>query len=242
MNELNALGEDFHGDNLPEKIAYSLRRDILRGRLNPGDAIKERDNAEELGVSRTPMREAIRILAQEGLVILRRARSPIVAQPSFKTLADQVEVLLNLEKLSAEIACRAATDAEIDEICDLTRLMSETFDGSDPLDMFELDMKFHAMIARMSHNETLADMHTALLQRLWRARYLTAMEKRNRERVITQHTAIIDALRARDPQQAAAALQTHLGHLGEDLKDVMEHDARLEAQARLRGDTAESSE
>ncbi|MEN8838030.1 MAG: GntR family transcriptional regulator [Celeribacter marinus] len=236
MNELNGLEGGFHGDNLPEKIAHSLRRDILRGRLNPGDAIKERDNAEELGVSRTPMREAIRILAQEGLVILRRARSPIVANPSFKTLADQVEVMLNLEKLSAEIACRAASDAEIDEICDLTQVMSDTFDESDPLDMFEMDMRFHAMIARMSHNETLADMHTALLQRLWRARYLTAMEKRNRQRVITQHTAIIEAMRARDPQRAAAAIHTHLGHLGEDLKEVMKHDAALGVEASAQGD------
>ncbi|WP_417260026.1 GntR family transcriptional regulator [Celeribacter sp.] len=242
MNEFNALGEGFHGDNLPEKIAYSLRRDILRGRLNPGDAIKERDNAEELGVSRTPMREAIRILAQEGLVILRRARSPIVAQPSFKTLADQVEVMLNLEKLSAEIACRAASEEEIEEVVELTDLMEDTFDQSDPLDMFELDMKFHAMIARMSHNETLADMHTSLLQRLWRARYLTAMEKRNRQRVITQHTAIIDALRARNPLQAAAAIQVHLGHLSEDLKDVMEHDAALKARAKSQGSDAETSE
>ena len=65
---------------LPEQIAQSLRRDILRGRLSPGDSIKERDNAAERGVSRTPRREAIRILAQEGLVILRPSRSPIVTR------------------------------------------------------------------------------------------------------------------------------------------------------------------
>ncbi|MEQ9673915.1 MAG: winged helix-turn-helix domain-containing protein, partial [Roseovarius indicus] len=64
---------------LAEQIANQLRRDILRGKLAPGASIKERDNAAEMGVSRTPMREAIRILAQDGLVILRPARSPIVA-------------------------------------------------------------------------------------------------------------------------------------------------------------------
>ena len=63
--------------SLPDQIADELRRDILRGRLVPGDAIKERDNATEMGVSRTPLREAVRILAKEGLVDLRPARSPI---------------------------------------------------------------------------------------------------------------------------------------------------------------------
>ncbi|MDN3722463.1 GntR family transcriptional regulator [Roseibium salinum] len=91
--------------NLADEIAARLRRDILRGKLPPGSAIKERDNALELGVSRTPMREAIRILAKEGLVILRPSRSPVVARPSFKEISDQVAVLVALEKFSAELAC-----------------------------------------------------------------------------------------------------------------------------------------
>ena len=101
---------------LPAQIAHQLRRDILRGVLRPGMSIKERDNAEKLGVSRTPLREAIRILATEGLVALRPSRSPIVSMPSVKQISDEVEVLLAIEKLSGELACARATEDEIDRI------------------------------------------------------------------------------------------------------------------------------
>ena len=98
---------------LPEKIANQLRRDILRGKLVPGDPLKERDKAADLGVSRTPMREAIRIIAREGLITLRSSRSPIVAMPDVKAVTDDVEVLLSVEKLSGKLACERATDADL---------------------------------------------------------------------------------------------------------------------------------
>ena len=104
---------------LAEQIANRLRRAILRGALPPGASIKERDNAAELGVSRTPMREAIRILAKEGLVELRPARSPIVALPDLTAVTEQAEVLIALEKLSAELACVHATEDELAELAEL---------------------------------------------------------------------------------------------------------------------------
>ena len=98
---------------LAAQIANQLRRNILQGKLPPGSTIKERDNATEMGVSRTPLREAIRILATEGLVELRPARSPIVSTPTIKQIADDVEVLLYVEKLSGELACARASEDEI---------------------------------------------------------------------------------------------------------------------------------
>ncbi|WP_417248986.1 GntR family transcriptional regulator [Celeribacter sp.] len=214
---MNGFDENPHADSLAAQLARHLRRDILRGKLKPGDTIKERDNAAELGVSRTPMREAIRILAQEGLVILRPARSPVVANPSYRDVADQVRVLLSLEKLSAELACTAASDAELDELAAIRDFMAEHFDTMDPLDMFERDMEFHATIARITHNKALIELHTWIMQRLWRTRYLSAIQRRNRDRVISQHSAVLDALRTRDPQAAVAAIEAHLGSLGDDI-------------------------
>jgi len=213
-------------NSLAEKIATRLRRDILRGKLKPGSPIKERDNAAELGVSRTPMREAIRILAKEGLVELRPARSPIVAQPGFKEVEDQAAVLITLEKLSAELACSHATEEDIEKICALVKRMSDTFDHTDPLDMFELDMQFHSAIAAASHNEPLVNTHRQYLQKLWRARYIAASQRRNRERVVCQHSDIVDALRARDPKAALAAIDTHLHHLAEDVREVIEFESK----------------
>lgn len=209
-------------NTLAERIAASLRRDILRGKLRPGSPIKERDNAAELGVSRTPMREAIRILAKEGLVELRPARSPIVAQPGFKEVEDQAAVLIALEKLSVELACLHATETDLTRIEALVQRMSDTFDHTDPLDMFELDMEFHSAIAEASHNQPLVNTHRQYLQKLWRARYIAASQRRNRERVVCQHSDIVTALRERNPSAALAAIDMHLHHLAEDVREVIE--------------------
>jgi DNA-binding GntR family transcriptional regulator len=213
---------------LPEKIANQIRRDILRGKLAPGDSLKERDSAAELGVSRTPMREAIRIVAREGLITLRPARSPIVAMPDVKAVTDDVEVLLAVEKLSADLACERASDQDIEDIAAIVKHMEDNFDTMDPLDMFEIDMSFHSAVAKASHNQPLAEIHSRFLARLWRGRFLAAMKRRNRESVIKHHLSILAALRARDAMAIREAIGVHLDRLTEDVVDVIrsEHDAR----------------
>ncbi len=208
--------------NLANQIAVRLRRDILRGRLPPGSSVKERDNAAEMGVSRTPMREAIRMLADEGLVILRPARSPIVANPSIREIEDQVEVLLALERLSAEKACLKAEPDDIRKLEAIMAVMKRDFDKTDPLDMFEIDMSFHSTLVRASHNEVLARTHRTFLERLWRARYLAAVQRRNRDRVVFQHGKILDALIDRDVKAIGDALDLHLGNIAEDIRKAIE--------------------
>ncbi len=212
-------------ETLAEQIANRLRRDILRGKLPPGTSVKERDIGADMGVSRTPIREAIRILSKEGLVELRPSRSPIVAISDFKEVADQTTVLIELEKLSAELACKTATDADIDHLASIVNYMSENFDTIDPLDMFEVDMSFHTALASSSGNRALAETHSTFLRRLWRARYLSARQRRNRERVVNQHTLILDALRARDGQAARDAIDYHLWRLAEDIRSVIEQES-----------------
>ncbi|MFZ7090217.1 GntR family transcriptional regulator [Primorskyibacter sp. 2E233] len=200
-------------ETLPEQIANQLRRDILRGKLAPGAQVKERDNAAEMGVSRTPMREAIRILAKEGLVILRPARSPVVAQPTLREVADNIEVLTVLEMLSGELACERALDEQIEEIAEIQNRMASLYDDIDMLDVFELDMEFHLAIVRAANNPVLIETHRSILARLWRARYLSATRKRSRDRVLRQHTDIVEGLQARDPERVKLALHSHLEHL-----------------------------
>ncbi len=218
---------------LAESIANRLRRDILRGVLAPGARIKERDRATELGVSRTPMREAIRILAKEGLVQLRPARSPVVADPTLKEVTDAITVLTALEVLSGRLACIHATDAEIAEIHGIQRDIEETYDIRDVLDTFEMDMAFHRAIARAAHNDALAQTHDAYLARLWRARYLSAKQKRSRARVLRQHNAILAGLAARAPEQISAAIETHLEALLHNVAEFFERrdDAGSEARS-----------
>lgn len=209
---------------LPEQIAAQLRRDILRGKLPPGAQVKERDNAADMGVSRTPMREAIRILAKEGLVVLRPSRSPIVAQPSFKEIADHIEVLTALEMLSGELACERASDAQIAEIAAIAARMEELYDQIDMLDLFEIDMSFHIAIAAASNNAVLAEAHRAILARLWRARFLSASRKRSRDRVLRQHGAIVEGLQKRNPEMVKVNMNSHLEHMLVNVREYFEHE------------------
>lgn len=211
--------------SLPEQIALRLRRDILRGVLAPGDPIKERDNAQAMGVSRTPLREAVRILAKEGLVVLRPARSPVVADPSLKEVRDSVVVLQALEVLSGELACREASDAEIGEIRTLFerhRDLGQTAAGDTLIELFEIDMAFHTAIARASHNAALAETHAAHLARMWRQRYLAAVQRRARDRVRRQHENIVMSLEARDPVRVGAEINAHLAALINNLSRLFE--------------------
>ena len=126
-------------------------------------------------------------------------------------------MLLALEKLSATLACAEATDAELAQLSALHGQIAESYVHADVLDLFELDMRFHTMIAQASHNAALAETHRAFLARLWRARFLSAKIRRNRERVVAQHGAILQGLLDRSPQAVDAAIEVHLGNLAEDI-------------------------
>mgnify|MGYP006434600811 CR=1 FL=1 len=99
--------------------------------------------------------------------------------------------------------------------------MEETFDTAERIDSFEMDMAFHTAIAEASRNAALARTHKAYLARLWHARYLTSRMRANRERVLIQHGAILDAILRRDKAALSAAFDAHLGNLPQDLENLM---------------------
>ena len=203
--------------SLAHGIADRLRKDILLENLRPGAPVKERDHAAELGVSRTPLREAIRILAQEGLLILRPSRSPIVANPGLREVTDDMTVLRTLEVLSCELACEHATEVDLAELRATHENLADSYDKVAPVDLFEIDMEFHKGIARASQNKSLADTHAAYLARLWRVRFLSARQRRNRSLVVGQHAEILRAIEARDTASARAAVQEHLYLLADNI-------------------------
>lgn len=217
------------GQTLPVQIAAQLRREILRGRLAPGASIKERDSAAILGVSRTPLREAIRMLATEGLVELRPARSPVVAEFSYKQIADNIAVLTALELLSGQLACEIATPAQIAEVAAAQDRLERLWDDLDPIDIFELDMDVHLAIARASNNPVLVETHKAILSRMWRARYLSARRKHSRARVLAEHKAIVEGLQTRDAAMVRSHLESHLEHLLINVQDYFAHGAEAPA-------------
>lgn len=214
--------EEMDSKTLPEQIADRLRRDILLGKLEPGASIKERDSAADLGVSRTPMREAIRILAREGLVLLRPARSPIVADPSLKEVTDDLAVMTVLEVLSGRLACANASAEELTEIEHIYDVMLETSGTADPLDFFETDMSFHRAIVNAAHNPALAETHGAYVARLWRARFLSATKRSDRARSLHQHGEIVRGLKCRDADFVAREIESHIRHVITNISDLYE--------------------
>lgn len=196
--------------SLAERIADELRDLVLLEKLAPGSNIPERETATALGVSRTPLRESLRILASEGLVHIEPNRPPRVADPSINVLADLLEVLGTLESLAGELACNNATDKRIGQIAKLESTMRKVSDKSDPLEFFQLDMQFHQLIVESSGNESLIKTHKTYNAQLWRARFISSRQRVNRPGTLEQHEAIISALIKRDSVACADALKQHL--------------------------------
>lgn len=197
----------------PASIAAQLRREILTGELPPGSALKERDNAQRLGVSRTPLREAVRILGQEGLVTLRPLRSPVVADPSLDEVLDEIAVLRQLELFSGRLACENATETEIESISAMATDVATQHATGDKLDVFDQDMRMHTAIADAAHNAALGRTYREYLARLWRIRFLSARERADAPRVLADHDEMIAALHDRDADRISAAISSHLDGL-----------------------------
>ncbi len=195
---------------LPEQIAHQLRRRILLGQLQPGAAIKERDNAASLGVSRTPMREAIRILAKEGLIQLRPLRSPIVAKPTTKEITDDLEVMAALEALSCELACQNGTDDELTQLGVIHERMLDAAAAGDAIALFEIDMRFHHAIAVAAHNPALVKTHESYQRRLWRTRFMSAKAINDPGQLMRQHGEILRGLQMRNGELSAQEIRNHL--------------------------------
>lgn len=204
--------------SLADEAADRLRDLILLERLAPGTPVSERELADLLGISRTPLKDALRLLQAEGLIDYGPTRRPRVADPSIAELRDDIAVLGALEALAGETACDRASDAELAEILDIAAQMD---DGpADPLAFFRLDMAFHRAIVAAAHNRPLAETHRQFNARLWRARFLSSRQQDRRANMLAEHGRIATALEARDGAATAQALRAHL-------RSAIENVARL---------------
>ncbi|OED43215.1 transcriptional regulator [Chromatiales bacterium (ex Bugula neritina AB1)] len=210
----NLLGDTetiTRSNSLADDAAQTLRAMILLEKLPPGTALPERDLAEALGVSRTPLREAIRLLATEGLVQYTAARRPFVADPTLTEIKNCLRIQGALEALAGQLACEYATDAELQHIEQLNRqIVQASADGSDRLAAFRTDMDFHIAIVAAAKNEPLAETHAQYNARLWRVRFLSSQRSASRQSTQREHENIVASLLARNKSQTAIDLKQHL--------------------------------
>lgn len=209
-SELRSFGTIAPRKSLADEAADMLRQFILLGRLEAGMPVPERDLAEALGISRTPLKEALRILENEGLIVYGRTRRPRVADPTLEELSQNLVVLGVLEALAGELACTHATDSEIAHVGELCSRMTAAPKNTDPLDFFRWDMEFHQSIVRAARNAPLLESHNRYNARLWRARFISSKLRTGRDSTLCQHEDICEALQRRDAAKIGHHLRGHL--------------------------------
>ncbi len=196
---------------LVEKVANYLREHIVMDHFQPGQRLPERTLAEELQVSRTPMREALKILATEGLVVISPHRGAVVADVSPADMKEKAYVLSVLEQAAAELACELATDDDIAELQALHYEMKAAFLRRDRQNYFRLNQEIHNRIVALSGNASLMEIHANLSRQLYRVRYLSNQKNDKWSVAMSEHEAIMAALEARDAPRIGRELRNHLG-------------------------------
>lgn len=205
--------------SLHDELTELLRGLITGGELAPGEKIPEQRLCERFGVSRTPLREALKVLANEGIVTLRPNRGAVVSALTLEELDEVFPVMGALEALSGEIACRRITDAEVAAIRSLHKEMVEYWRKGELQPYFRLNQQIHVAILEATRNETLKSLYRSLAGRLMTARYIANMSTERWAEAVTEHEAILQCLSDRDGKKLADVLKRHLAKKLETVKD-----------------------
>jgi DNA-binding GntR family transcriptional regulator len=191
-------------------IVARVRELLLEGAIPPGTRIAERELCERFGVSRTPLREALKVLAAEGLVVLLPNRGARAAKPTSRSLQDLFEICEGLEALAGELACRRITDAELRAIAGLHDDMVRHYKAGDLAQYFRCNRLIHEAIVRAADNAVLAGLYDSVAARIRSVRYLAPMPAEHWSIAIKEHEGILNALERRDGQGLALILRSHL--------------------------------
>jgi DNA-binding GntR family transcriptional regulator len=197
---------------LHEETVDRIRDLIVQGRLPPGERLNERVLCEQLGISRTPLREAIKLLATEGLVDLLPNRGAIVSRIDAARLAETLHVMGALEGLAGELACRHASPERIARIRALHQKMLTRYERGDLEGYFQYNQAIHLEIVEASGNAILANAYRQLNANVRRARYMANLSSERWSEAVREHEAILAALEARDVQKLKRLLQDHLAN------------------------------
>ncbi len=187
-----------------------LRKMITEGTLPPGAHLNERALCEQLGVSRTPLREALKMLAVERLIELLPNRGARVVTLSEGDIADAFELLSGLEALAGELACERITQTEIDEIQALHCAMDACHASGDLPGYFDCNRRIHDRINAAARNPALTQMYQSVNRRLQALRFRSNLHAGKWERAIDEHVAMLSALRQRDGVALGRLLREHL--------------------------------
>jgi DNA-binding GntR family transcriptional regulator len=206
---------------LPTAVAGRLREMIIEGELPAGTRLNERTLCDRLHVSRTPLREAFRLLSADGLVEIKPNRGAQVVALSEKDIRESFEVMGALEALSGELACQRISDQEIAEIKALTFEMQACHARQDLSSYYHVNRAIHERINAAGHNNLLAQVYTTINLRLQNLRFRSNLNHDKWDKAMLEHLDMVDALASRDGSRLADIMRTHLRRKGEAVLETL---------------------
>ncbi|CAL9286560.1 GntR family transcriptional regulator [Streptomyces sp. SudanB182_2057] len=206
------------GEQAKQYALERLRGAILRGEMAPAQRLVENELAETYGVTRASMRAALLDLTSEGLVERIRNRGSRVRVVTVEEAVEITECRMALEGLCAAKAATEATDAQLDELTGLGEAMAKAVADGDPVTYSRLNHDLHALIRDSSGQHTAVGLLERLNAQLVRHRFQLALRPGRPQQSLGEHLAVIEAIRARDPQAAETAVRAHLGSVIDALR------------------------
>lgn len=195
---------------LRDVVFNTLRQAILRGELAPGERLMELQLAERLGVSRTPIREAIRKLELEGLVIMIPRKGAEVAKISEKSLREVLEVRRALEELAVELACERMTEDDIKELKEACVAFEKVSNSNDLIAIAQKDEEFHDVIYKATDNSKLILLINNLREQMYRYRLEYIKDINKRQELVKEHENIVYVLSNKNVEASKIAVKNHI--------------------------------
>lgn len=193
-----------------EQILLQLRQDIVRNRWKPGERLPEPELCQEFGVSRTPMRDALKLLEAEGLIELRPHIGAVVTQPGLPDLEEKMQVLAALEQAAAALVAARRPARAIAQLRQLHAAMQDAAHQEDMALYYQLNDDFHRAIVEGSGNKTLAQIHENIMWHVFRARHMANEHEQFDSSAAQHHEAIMSAIADGRADDAGLAIRSHL--------------------------------
>lgn len=206
---------------LRDVVFQTLREAILKGELKPGERLMEIQLADKLGVSRTPIREAIHMLEQEGLVVTMPRKGAEVAKMTLKDMEDVLEIREALDELAVQLACQRITEEQLLLLEERKQAFEHGLKSGNVKLIAEADVNFHDVIYEATGNPKLMNLLSNLREQIYRYRveYLKAVE--NYPILIEEHEKIYKSLSERYEQEAMLAIREHVRNQATAVKEVI---------------------
>lgn len=206
---------------LRDVVFNTLREAILRGDLQPGERLMELQLAAKLGVSRTPIREAIRMLEQEGLAVTVPRKGAEVAKMTLKGMEDVLEIRGALDEFAVQLACERITEEQLLELKKRKQDFEVSLKSGDVKQIAEADVHFHDVIYEATENPKLVILLNNLREQIYRYRIEYIKEAENHPVLIREHEAIYDALVKRNREEARLSIREHVENQATAVKEVI---------------------